>query len=191
MNEFEFVFSLFGLLLGLSLAEVLSGMGKALKARRRVRIGWLTPLLGLLVMVDLISFWTIAWDLRQVIPLNYLSLLAALLFTGTYYLAASMVYPDDPDEVADFDDHYWANRRFIIAAMVAMNIPGNLYELATGTGVGARFDLQLIVGTFVLLLGALWSSRSRRASTVMLAITIALYPLAGVWSEVRLSLMGG
>lgn len=191
MNEFEFVFSLFGLLLGLSLAEVLSGLGKALKARRRLRIGWLTPLLGLLVMVDLVSFWTVAWDLRDVIPLNYLALLAALLFTGIYYLAATMVFPDEPEDVPDFDDHYWANRRFIIAAMVVMNLPSNIYELATGTGVGVRPDLQLIVGLFFALLVGLWWSRSARASTIMLAVTIALYPLAGAWSLVRLSMLNG
>ena len=70
MSQFEFVFSLFGLLLGLSIAEVMSGFGKAVKARSRLRIGWLTPLLGVLVMLDLTSFWTIAWSMRELVPTN-------------------------------------------------------------------------------------------------------------------------
>ena len=43
MSNFEFVFSLFGLLLGLALAEVLGGFGTAIQHRRKVKIGWLTP----------------------------------------------------------------------------------------------------------------------------------------------------
>ena len=39
MTAFEFVFSLFGLLLGLSLAEVLGGLARTLKQWRLVRPG--------------------------------------------------------------------------------------------------------------------------------------------------------
>jgi hypothetical protein len=35
MSDFEFIFSLFGLLLGLSLAEVLGGLARAIEARLR------------------------------------------------------------------------------------------------------------------------------------------------------------
>lgn len=46
MSGFEFIFSLFGLLLGLALAEGLGGLSRALKTSHRVRIGWPTALLG-------------------------------------------------------------------------------------------------------------------------------------------------
>ena len=64
MSNFEFVFSLFGLLLGLALAEVLGGFGTAIQSRKKVRIGWLTPLMALLVALDITSFWMIAWSVR-------------------------------------------------------------------------------------------------------------------------------
>ncbi|NYF31937.1 hypothetical protein [Sphingopyxis sp. JAI108] len=43
MSGFEFIFSLFGLILGLTLAEGLGGLAKALKASHKVRIGWRAP----------------------------------------------------------------------------------------------------------------------------------------------------
>lgn len=46
MSGFEFIFSLFGLLLGLALAKGLGGLSRALKTSHRVRIGWPTALLG-------------------------------------------------------------------------------------------------------------------------------------------------
>ena len=48
MTNFEFTFSLFGLLLGLSLAELLGGFARSLQKRGKLKIGWLLPLLGLL-----------------------------------------------------------------------------------------------------------------------------------------------
>ena len=132
MSDFEFVFSLFGLLLGLSLAEVLSGFGKALKARRRVRIGWLTPMLGLLVMLDLTSFWLAAWLMRDVLPVKYLVLMLLLIFTGLYYLAATMVFPAEPDECPDFDVHFWDNKRLIVAAVFVLNLPNYVIDWFRG-----------------------------------------------------------
>ena len=116
MSQFEFVFSLFGLLLGFSLVEVLSGLVRTLQlggplrrhADRRVRIGWLTPLLGLFVLVDLTSFWNIAWRSRDAIPANFGTMLLGVAVTGLYYFSASMVFPDKPEEWPDFDE--WAAR---------------------------------------------------------------------------------
>lgn len=81
MSNFEFVFSLFGLLLGFSLVEVLGGLGRTLKAARpsrtpggaatRIAVGSLTPMLGLVVMLDLVSFWKLAWNMRDVIPPSF------------------------------------------------------------------------------------------------------------------------
>ena len=84
MSPFELVFALFGLLLGLAIAEVLGGFARVLKLKRLggaaadVRIGWLTPLLGLLVILDQTSFWLTAYNLREVIPANYATLIVVL-----------------------------------------------------------------------------------------------------------------
>ena len=50
ITQFEFLFALFGLLLGLSLTAVLGGLARTIEARLRpraaMRVGWLTPLLA-------------------------------------------------------------------------------------------------------------------------------------------------
>src|SRR4029450_12291129 len=98
MTNFEFVFSLYGLLLGLALAEVLGGFGAAIQHRRKIRIGCLTPLLGLPVALDLPSFWMVAWSVRDLVPAHYVSLLGGLLIMGVYYLIARIAFPDDPGD---------------------------------------------------------------------------------------------
>ncbi|NWO96362.1 hypothetical protein GY976_24845, partial [Escherichia coli] len=71
MSGFEFSFSLFGLLLGLALAEGLGGLSRALKARHKVRIGWATALLGIFVSCDVVTFWMYGWTLRDLLKLSW------------------------------------------------------------------------------------------------------------------------
>ena len=49
MSAFEFFFSFYGLLLGLSVAELVGGFARVRHERHRVRFGWVTPLLALFV----------------------------------------------------------------------------------------------------------------------------------------------
>ena len=124
MADFEFIFALFGLLLGLSLVEVLGGLARSIEARLRpgskVRIGWLTPLLGAFVLLDLLSFWQAAWVVRDVVAVSGRSLLAITAFTGAYYLASHLVFPPDPVAQGDFDRHFMRVRRIVIGVMLVL-----------------------------------------------------------------------
>lgn len=181
MSNFEFVFTLFGLLLGLSLAEVLTGFGKALENRHTVRLGWLTPMLGLLIMLDLTSFWTSAWALRDALPVKYFVLMLLLIFTSAYYLVATLVFPKDPHERADYDEHYWKNKRLIVGAVFTLNLPNYGIDWARGgVDVDSYFGV-VVASTFLILLGFLCFTRNRAANLCLLVILIALYPISGIY----------
>ena len=139
MSPFELVFALFGLLLGLAIAEVLGGFARVLKLKRiggagsDVRIGWLTPLLGLLVILDQTSFWLTAYNMRDVIPANYATLIVVLAIVGTYYLASTLIFPDDPDEWRDIDHHYDRQNRFVLGAMLIANLAVLAFAMVLAT----------------------------------------------------------
>ena len=137
MSAFEFTFSLFGLLLGFSLVEVLSGLVRTMKLRGKVRVGWLTPLLGLFVLVDLTSFWSIAWQSREMIPATFAMMLLGLLVCGLYYFSASMVFPDKPEEWPDFDDWAARHKRQVMGGILACNASMPRWMMAMAT-VSAR-----------------------------------------------------
>ena len=184
MDAFNFVFSLFGLLLGLALAEVLGGFGAALQERHKIRIGWLTPLLGLVVACDLTTFWLFAWFSRKLVPANYLVLLCALVVTSIYYLAARLVFPHDRAEWPDYDVYYFAHRRWVIGGIVLSNLLLAAGELALGLN---PYDLLIDKMTGVLFFGqaiALMLLRSRRFSIALLAFWLVQYPEAAIYSFV-------
>ena len=122
MDTFSFVFSLFGLLMGLALAEVIGGFGTILEARHRVRVGWLSPLLALLIAFDLTSFWMVAWQIRESIPVNFISLMVGLFIFGIYYLIAQLAFPDDLELWPDLDAYYWRHKRLLLGGMYACNL---------------------------------------------------------------------
>lgn len=181
MSDFEFVFALFGLLLGLSLAEVLGGFARALEARLRpgsaFRIGWLTPLLGAFVLLDLLSFWQAAWRAREVIDVSPHVLMAVTAFAGAYYLAAHLVFPRDMEAQDRLDDHYFRLRRIVIGVMLALL----LCQLAWYASVPelssllARPLAWVMTAVLILLMLAAILVRGRGLSTAVMVALVARY----------------
>lgn len=196
MSPFELVFAVYGLLLGLAIAEVLGGFSRTLKLKRGtrpVKIGWLTPLLGLLVILDLTSFWVIAWEVREQIAANYLTLIGVLTIVGIYYLAATLIFPDAPEEWPDFDDWYDKQNRLVIGGLLAANVGtwiGHIgLEIAKPTpdaelAMTESETVVVWVGLGVLaLLVALLKVKSRRWNVVLLATISALLLVFGIAEE--------
>ena len=180
MTNFEFVFSLFGLLLGLALAEVLGGFGIAIQHRRKVRIGWLTPMLGALVALDVTSFWLIAWGIRDAVSADYASLLGGLIVIGLYYFVAKIAFPDEPADWPDFDTYYFDHRKWVLGGVVLCN----LIALATLLSLGMQ-PLQSAASNWslALFIPALFAAmfvKDKRVNAFLLAVMIVQYPVVAV-----------
>mgnify|MGYP006178249651 CR=1 FL=1 len=93
MSAFEFFFSFYGLLLGLSVAELVGGFARVLHEKQRIRFGWLTPMLALFVAIDIATFWNQAWVIFRGAPFNTFVLLISLAIAATFYVAASVTFP--------------------------------------------------------------------------------------------------
>ena len=181
MSEFEFIFALFGLLLGLSIAELLAGLARAIEARLQpgaaIRIGWLTPLLGVFVMLDLLSFWISAWVTRDIVAVSGRALLAISFFAGAYYLAARLVFPRDPDATPDFDAHFFRVRRIVLGAMFVLLLCqlgwyASLPQLAPLLTHQLSLGLTLVLAALMI---AAMLTRGTRASQVVMAALVARY----------------
>jgi hypothetical protein len=121
MSAFELYLSFYGLLLGLSVAQVASGLGQAVARRGESHIGWLTPLLTIFVLLDISSFWIWAWSIRDVISINYAGIYIGLFIALAYYLTCVLLYPVRESGWADLDQHYWNNKKFVLAGIAVAN----------------------------------------------------------------------
>lgn len=174
MTVFEYVFSLYSLLFGLALAQVFGGFGNALQERHKLKVGWLTPLLGLFVIVDLTSFWEIGWELRGMSGRPYfLYLLGGVLLAGIYYLAARLVFPKNFGEWPDFDDYYFLHKQWVIGGILLCNVVATVAL----TAIGSRF-VHLPLGfandlIYFAVLVALLNVRNKRTNIVLLIVMLA------------------
>jgi hypothetical protein len=190
MDAFNFAFSLFAIVLGLSLVEVLSGFARALRRRRAVRLGWLTPLLALFVMLDLTSFWEFGWGSRRFVEPQYGILLIGLVMSGLYYLAASLVFPSEFGEGreemhgADFDAHYVQHRRQVMGAILICD----LMEVAPVLIIRASEIPARVWAENVLQFSAILTcvvSRDKRLNLAALAVLIGIYLYTAAMSFVQ------
>lgn len=125
MSAFEFFFSFYGLLLGLSVAELVGGFARVLHQRRAIRYGWLTPLLAVFVAVDIVTFWNQAWGIFRFAPFNMALLVVGLAVAAVFYVAASVTFPGrEAAEGAptDLDDHFWSHRRTVFLCVLIANL---------------------------------------------------------------------
>ena len=173
MTAFEFVFPLFGLLVGLSYAEMLAGLARSLKNKREVRVGWLTPLLGLVILVNLTMIWLGAWDMRDVPEPSSAGVLFILFVGGSYFLAASLVFPSSGAEVRDLDEHFMANRKLALLVIAACNFLYMVRMAVKNDGTGLLWWIGN--GSFIALLVLAALARDRRIILAVLAFLIVAH----------------
>ena len=191
MTVFEFVFSLYSLLFGLALAQVFGGFGNTLQERHKLKVGWLTPLLGLFVILDLTSFWEIGWEMRGMSGRPYfLYLLAGVLLAGIYYLAARLVFPRNFVEWPDFDVYYFRHKQWVFGGILLCNVVAAAALLAIHAPfMRSPTGFVNFLSYFVLLI-ALLLVRSKRASIVLLVLMLSRYALFPVLTMIGVGMHG-
>lgn len=174
LTAFEFVFPLFGLLVGLSFAEMLAGLARTLKNKRDVRVGWLTPLLGLVILVNLTMIWLGAWDMRHVAAPSSAGMLFILIVGGSYFLASSLVFPSSSADVRDLDQHFMANRKLALLVIAGCNL---LYLVRMALKIGAGAGPLWWIGNagFLTLLVVAALVQDRRIVLCVLAFLVAAH----------------
>jgi len=171
MDTFSFLFALFSLLIGLAMAEILGDLGRVIDRRKTLRIGWHTPLLAVLVLCDLTSFWQSAYDYRDLFKDTNYAVFAITAFAALYYLIATLVIPEDPQPGLDLDDHYAANNRIVVGGIFLLNLP----NIPLTVMAGGNSTIWTIAAIFYALLAGLFFVKSKKANVAMLLSCISIY----------------
>ncbi|QTN18498.1 hypothetical protein HZ989_09450 [Brevundimonas sp. AJA228-03] len=193
MSAFEFFFSFYGLLLGLSVAAIATGLALAIQNRRTMRIGYLTPLLATFVALDIASFWDFAWTVLRDAPFSYGLLVMGLIVALVYFVAASLVFPYAATEGQSLDDHFWANKRTVLLLTTVANtlalclaLP---FVLAAPDGAVLAFGYGFNLLLYVLLILPAALAKRPRLFVILTTLHIGLYLAIAVTSVLAPSLM--
>jgi hypothetical protein len=189
MSGFEFFFSLYGLVLGLSVVEIIGGVARLTHDAKGVRIGLLTPVLITVLLTDLCGFWVTAYLLYNEQPLNYLIVVLSLFAASLYYLAAAIVLPRDLTQEPDLDAVYLQHRRLIMACIaIAGLVMFELIPSLTPTGFAQRLAFWTTLSqswqplTFFLCIGVIMLTRNKMVNLALMVLMLS----ANVASFLRL-----
>lgn len=171
MNDFEFFFSFYGLLLGLAVAEVANKLADAIAARQRVVMGWLTPLLAIFILFDLSGFWMWAWANRNGLTVSWGLVFGGLIIAVTYFLAASLVFPRHPGEWSTLDDYYWRHKRFVVSGVLIANLAVTTFTFIRYPP-GTTFWVWFFQVIYYVPLTTLLFTRRRSVDVALFAILI-------------------
>jgi hypothetical protein len=174
MTEFEFLFSVFGLLIGLTFIEIAIRFADAIDAHSRRPIGLLTPLLALFVMVDVAGYWLFAWSVRDLLHVRWRTVFVGLTVALIYYLSASMIFPRSEGEWKTLDEHYWARKRLVIGGVLLVESATMAWQLTRAVPALDDYWYWIYQLPYFIPMAALLFTRSRRVDVALFAILIGM-----------------
>jgi hypothetical protein len=180
MSSFEFIFTLFGLVFGLALTEVLGGFARAVKRHGPAKLGLLTPVLSLFLLYEITDFWMNAWDVREAVPVKTESLLVCVVIAGLYYFASVLVWPEEGDQAwQDLDGWALSHKRQLLLSVFASNVVTFAGLIAIGaSGLQASpFLIGWMSIYFGLILAGAFAS-GRRLTLAALGLLLAMHASA-------------
>ncbi len=174
MTDFEFLFSVFGLLIGLTLVEIAVKFADAIDAHRRRPIGVLTPLLALFVLLDVAGYWLFAWSLRDLLHVRWRTVFVGLSVAMIYYLSASMIFPRSEGKWKTLDEHYWACKRMVIGGVLLVESATMAWQLTRAVPALNDYWFWIYQLPYFLPMVALLFTRSRRVDIALFAVLIGM-----------------
>jgi hypothetical protein len=159
VDLFEFLMVLESIIIGLGLAEILTGLGQLLRARRTARVYGVHAAVVGLILVSLLQHWWDAWGLREVGRWSFPGLLLFVLGPIILFLLAYLALPQTIGNT-DLKDYYYEHKSIIWGL-------GAVYLLTTilfrPLAAGGQFlsTQNLVRGLGILLCIVLMSTRNR------------------------------
>ena len=188
MDRFSFFFAFYGLILGLGVAELLSGLAGMVRAHALKKLEAQTALVALLTFVLICATWVDAFGMERGISLDFSAMWAPVLLATFYYLAAAVIFPRDPGQYPHLRAYFAARRKFVIGLLFAAEMVDNvasrdwmidqyIHHPAHFWGWVVPYNIAIDGCFFALVL-----VRGRRATIVLLMIQILLF-LVAYWQQ--------
>ena len=178
MDAFSYLSVLLSIILGLAIAQLLTGAGRLLQARSRVVVYWPTlGWLGLLLMIDVQTWWSM-FAMRAHHDWNFFAFLVVLVQPTILYLLATLVLPDFAGPgLVDLRENYYSQSRWFFGLFVLLLAASITKDVVLS---GRLPNLLNLGAQMIFLVGSAFGALTRRewyhkAAVPVIAIMFAAY----------------
>ena len=115
MGPFDYLFSFYGLLLGIAVANVAIGFADMWRDCDRIAVGTCPPLVASSVLLGGLNVWLEMWHTRPYVIVDGTQMLAAAAISLPYVFVSRAIFPGvDEEPERSLEDHYLRHRKIIL-----------------------------------------------------------------------------
>ncbi|WP_414608931.1 hypothetical protein [Stenotrophomonas pavanii] len=119
-EAFTHVRVIMGMVLGLAVSRLLAGLSRFVQHPRREAV-FLPHLVWVAFMlVAIVRFWWFEFYLRHISEWTFTTYAFLFVYTGTYFLASPLLFPDSMEEYRGYRDYFLSRRGWFFGLLVAL-----------------------------------------------------------------------
>jgi len=151
MTDFDYLTLIFIIPLGLTIIEIAQGISLALRQRDKIKLGWLTPLLTLLLIFNTALILQDFWDTKEYIDTNYFTIVMCLIMSIAYYISASFAFPHNMKKHTSLDEWFLKNRKISLGLPVILGIFSSIFIFSEPTESSKQRDTIINIFSYITL----------------------------------------
>jgi hypothetical protein len=175
VRPFEFIGVIYSVVLGVAVAQLMTGVARLIEERQRVRNYWVHSAWIAAVLLGDIGNWWSMWSVRDAKSWHLVTFLLLIALTGAIFLMTVLLFPrtSDVSETVDLRAHYYANSAIFLRAnaaawALALFCNWSLYPVDTW------FDPWLSIPAAVVVLSLVVAQTKRPITHGIFSVTVLL-----------------
>jgi hypothetical protein len=158
MGSFDYLFSFYGLLLGIAVANVAIGFADMWRNCEKIKVGTCPPLVASSVLFGGMNVWLQMWYARPFVTVDGIQMLTAALVSLPYVFVSRAIFPGAEEKPeTSLEDHYLRHRKLILILLVVPTVvsvtshalfDGVRYQGLDLLWIAARIALPLLLLPF-------------------------------------------
>jgi hypothetical protein len=123
VGPFDYLFSFYGLLLGIAVANVAIGFADLWRDCEKIQVGTCPPLVASSVLLGGMNVWLEMWHTRPYVIVDGSQMLAAAAISLPYVFVSRAIFPGVEDqEERSLEEHYLKHRHIILIMLAVPTI---------------------------------------------------------------------
>ena len=151
MGSFDYLFSFYGLLLGIAVANVAIGFADMWRDSDRIAVGTCPPLVASSVLLGGMNVWLQMWLSRPYVTVDGIQMLAAAAVALPYVFVSRAIFPGDEGAAEhSLEDHYLRHRTLILILLAIPTMVSGASHILIDGYPYKGWEIWWIVGRIAL-----------------------------------------